>query len=607
MAIFTKILMSAALMCSGSVFAQTPGWTISEASGSVTILKSGISRAAVRGGTLAIGDFVSTASSGRAVLIRGGEYLVVSPGSRIRIADPVTSGGFTQIIQSFGNTIFRIKKKTTPHFAVETPYLAAVVKGTTFSVTVTDSGTAVQVTEGLVQVSTNDGGATHLVRPGDIGSVDAAHPLRLTIQGKESKTIESPNKPTAKSAPSASIAASAETAFAEDAKSNADAVQDGEGTEIVSDVAATVEPARSVFDSVINAPVGEGVVRLDIVTNGLVSGNSALLAAANPVQPVGQISAVVAAAVPVVEAPLSATDSSFVKPTVISQPIVEVAEAKPVLEVAPTVAEVAVVASQGIVPVLDVALAEINITNAGTKSDLVAPSPLLGAPEVSSPLPAVDVASLAPNAAGQQDTPAMSKPGDTDSSAGDSDRNGNRGKDENGNSGNDNADSLNGNGNSTPAAHPQVTSAASVADPETRTPSPNQSSSQGSDGQLTSCAGVPNCNGSTYTGPSNVDDGRSCAGIANCNGGAAHVNGNSGSGNSGFGSNGNNGSGDNGSNGSGGGNGNGNGQNGNGNGNSSNGNGNGNGNNGNGNGSGSNDQSDPDQNGRSGKPKSRDR
>src|SRR3546814_14786860 len=62
--------------------------------------------------------------------------------------------------------VFSIKKKLTPHFGVQTPYLAAVVKGTTFSVTVDGTGASVQVVEGAVEVSTLDGGARDLILPG---------------------------------------------------------------------------------------------------------------------------------------------------------------------------------------------------------------------------------------------------------------------------------------------------------------------------------------------------------------------------------------------------------------------------------------------------------
>jgi collagen type III alpha len=170
------------------------GWTISESTGQVSVTRAGLSKVAVRGGALSAGDVVATGPKSRVVLVRGEEYLVVSPGSRLKIAAPESDGLVTQIIEEAGTVLFKIKKKMTPHFGVQTPYLAAVVKGTTFSVTVTDKGASVQVTEGAVEVSTLDGGASDLVKPGIIAYVGAGDQQRLTVEGDTVKTLDSPNR-----------------------------------------------------------------------------------------------------------------------------------------------------------------------------------------------------------------------------------------------------------------------------------------------------------------------------------------------------------------------------------------------------------------------------
>ncbi len=131
---------------------------------------------------------ISTGKKSRAVLVRGGEYVVISPNSRLRIAKPKTRNGVVQFFEEVGSVLFRIDKKSTPHFGVDTPYLVAVVKGTTFSVTVSESGTA-------VQVATRDGGATQLLSPGMIGMVEASQQFRLNIAGPENRVIDSPNAP----------------------------------------------------------------------------------------------------------------------------------------------------------------------------------------------------------------------------------------------------------------------------------------------------------------------------------------------------------------------------------------------------------------------------
>ena len=238
----TKIFAFAAFMSAGTAHADTPQWKLSESSGTVNILRSGVSKIAIGGGGLMAGDLITTGKKSRAVLVRGQEYVVVSPNSRLRISAPKESGGVVQFFEELGNVLFRIDKKATPHFGVKTPYLAAVVKGTTFSVTVSETGTAVQVTEGAVQVSTLDGGATQLLSPGMIGMVERNQQFRLSITGGQRKTIDSPNAP----------AGSTETPQPMDED-------------------ALVEIATGSFEGTITAPVMDAPVSLSNLTGGLVN------------------------------------------------------------------------------------------------------------------------------------------------------------------------------------------------------------------------------------------------------------------------------------------------------------------------------------------------
>ncbi len=248
----TKSLIIGALLSSSAAYAGAPGWQVSEISGNVTVARKGVVKIAQRQTKLAAGDVIKTGPKGRAILLRGGEYLVVSPASHIEIAEPAKSGKVTQIIEYLGNVLFRIDKKETPHFGVKTPYMAAVVKGTTFSVSVSQEGTAVQVTEGAVEVSTLDGGASELVTPGVIGMINSADPFDLVVIDGERRVIESPNKPAAT----------------------------GEKTDQVTAVKSTSAPSTAAdkpdfsnLSGVVSAPIGEGRVELAELTNGLVRGD----------------------------------------------------------------------------------------------------------------------------------------------------------------------------------------------------------------------------------------------------------------------------------------------------------------------------------------------
>ena len=74
--------------------------------------------------------------------------------------------GFTRLVQQVGTMLYKVHHTGVPHFAVQTPMLAAVVKGTSFTVIVEKDRAAVQVTDGVVEVSSAVGQARRLVERG---------------------------------------------------------------------------------------------------------------------------------------------------------------------------------------------------------------------------------------------------------------------------------------------------------------------------------------------------------------------------------------------------------------------------------------------------------
>lgn len=94
-----------------------------------------------------------------------------------------------------------------------------------------------QVTEGAVEVSTLDGGASQLLSPGMIGMVSSDQQYRLSITGTETRTIDSPNAP---------------------------------ASQTTEDI-PTVDIADSSFEGVISAAVSETPVSLSNLTGGLVT------------------------------------------------------------------------------------------------------------------------------------------------------------------------------------------------------------------------------------------------------------------------------------------------------------------------------------------------
>ena len=91
------------------------------------------------------GDTIRTGRNGRVLLVRGEESILIAPNSVVGLPAEKKEGLSTTIIQKAGSILLEVEKKNVKHFEVETPYLAAVVKGTQFRVTVSANGTSVDV------------------------------------------------------------------------------------------------------------------------------------------------------------------------------------------------------------------------------------------------------------------------------------------------------------------------------------------------------------------------------------------------------------------------------------------------------------------------------
>lgn len=126
------------------------------------------------------GAIVTTGKNGRAVIRRGQEQVILQPLTRLVLTR--ATPGATNILQSAGTALYRIGKKKTPHFQVDTPYLAALVKGTAFTVTVNRTRADVMVTEGAVEVSSREGSAVSLLKTGMTASVSRAETRAIDLQ-----------------------------------------------------------------------------------------------------------------------------------------------------------------------------------------------------------------------------------------------------------------------------------------------------------------------------------------------------------------------------------------------------------------------------------------
>jgi hypothetical protein len=161
------------LFCGGSgALAQDAAWHVGKSSGEVWLSGTGVQQASLGGDTvLKPGDTIRTGRNGRVLLVRGEETILISPNSVIGIPAAPKDGLSTTIIQQAGEILLEVEKRNVKHFEVETPFFAAVVKGTQFRVSVDKSDSHVDVLRGQVEVADFKSGQYAMVLPGQVAKV----------------------------------------------------------------------------------------------------------------------------------------------------------------------------------------------------------------------------------------------------------------------------------------------------------------------------------------------------------------------------------------------------------------------------------------------------
>ncbi|MBS1166591.1 MAG: hypothetical protein H6R00_2616 [Proteobacteria bacterium] len=100
---------------------------------------------------LALGEAVKTLGAATLTLARAGVTITVGPSSQLQIKERL-DGKFTDVLQTAGSAAVEVDPAKHIRLAVETPYMAAVVKGTVFSVSTFEGYSETAVTRGRVAV-----------------------------------------------------------------------------------------------------------------------------------------------------------------------------------------------------------------------------------------------------------------------------------------------------------------------------------------------------------------------------------------------------------------------------------------------------------------------
>ena len=164
------------LLLPASAIAASDEWRVEKATSQVRYTTDRSSWVDLRSGdTIPNRAWIATGPRGRAQLVRGVERIGFQPNTVAAIT--TKPGGVfatrkTEIVQQVGTLDLEIEKRSQPHTTVQTPYLAAVVKGTIFHVDVNRSKASVSVDRGLVQVTSFASGQQTNVGPRQSATVD---------------------------------------------------------------------------------------------------------------------------------------------------------------------------------------------------------------------------------------------------------------------------------------------------------------------------------------------------------------------------------------------------------------------------------------------------
>lgn len=244
--------------------ADGDSWTVSKFSGEVWLGGSGVQQASLKQeDVLKPGDTVRTGRNGRVLLKRGEEVIMLAPNSVVGIPAEKKDGLATTIVQQAGSILLDVEKRNVKHFEVETPYLAAVVKGTQFRVTVNAGKTTVDVIRGQVEVADFKTGQIAQVMPGQHATAFANGKAGLSLGGTGTFSPIEQGKPRAPSVqripvPRNGFAAPRHAANGQNISSGRNAVAHSQGHGVTR----------------ISSSIGEVRLNVHRVTNGLAHNKS---------------------------------------------------------------------------------------------------------------------------------------------------------------------------------------------------------------------------------------------------------------------------------------------------------------------------------------------
>ncbi|WP_052951661.1 FecR domain-containing protein [Devosia soli] len=171
--IVAAIAVSVAALLSVST-AVADEWTAVRLRGGVFALENGAWTQIVKGSVVSDDRVIKSAPGARATFVRGAETIEIGPDTTAQISD---QSGFTTVYNHEGTVGIDAEARNVQHFAVQTPFLVAVVKGTAFTVQSSAVASTVTVARGTVEVEDEQTNAQVSVEAGQQVSSSEEAPI----------------------------------------------------------------------------------------------------------------------------------------------------------------------------------------------------------------------------------------------------------------------------------------------------------------------------------------------------------------------------------------------------------------------------------------------
>ena len=181
---FFKTAFLALMLASVSTAALAQDWTAERLRGQVLQFEHGDWTALERGDVVPDGRKIRTGSTGRVELVRGQERIALAGNTEVEVRDAVGQK-MTSVLQFHGSVTIEAERRNVQHFSVQTPVLAAVVKGTQFTVTYRNGQARVDVDRGVVQVQDSAHDMVVDVTPGQAAEASQMAPVDVSGPGSD--------------------------------------------------------------------------------------------------------------------------------------------------------------------------------------------------------------------------------------------------------------------------------------------------------------------------------------------------------------------------------------------------------------------------------------